>query len=306
MSDLHPKLAGVDLNLLVALHALLQERNVTRAAARVGLSQPAMSRALGRLRDLLQDPLLVREGARMRATPRAEALQGRVQALMRGVQEVLQGAQGFDPATDRRTFTLASNDYCGAVVLPALVRRLQRSAPHVNLRVRALVQDTPVQGLASGALDAALGTFVDQAPGLERRTVFEDGFVCVVRKDHPVIRGRLTLKRYAEASHILVSAPGEGPGMADVALAAHGLSRRVAVRVPHFLVAPGLVGESDHLLTLAGRLAERATVQGGLRIMRPPLELPRFTVELLWHPRVQADPAIQWFLKQIMEVAGGL
>jgi DNA-binding transcriptional LysR family regulator len=299
------ELAGVDLNLLVALDALLAEANVTRAAARVGLSQPAMSRALGRLRDLLGDPLLVRDGARMRPTARAEAVAPRVRQILAEVQATLRDAVPFDPARHARTFVLATNDYCGALLLPGLIQRLRDEAPRVDLKVRALGPATPVEALAEGALDLAVGTFMDHPPSLARETLFEDGFVCAVRAGHPLAAGRLTLRRYAAAEHLLVSAPGEGPGVADLALAEHGLGRRVAVRVPHFLLALRLVEGTDLLLTLPRRLAEGAAAERGLVLLKPPLALPRFTVEALVHPRAGTDPGLVWLRGLIRGYVGG-
>lgn len=287
-------LAGVDLNLLVALDALLADESVTRAAARVGLTQPAMSRALGRLRDLLGDPLLVRDGARMRATARAVAVAPRVRQILAEVQATLRDARPFDPATATRTFVVATNDYCGALLLPGIIRRLRDEAPRVDLKVRALGPSTPVEALAEGALDLAIGTFMDPAASLSRELLFEDGFVCLVRAGHPLTAGRLTLKRYADGEHLLVSAPGEGPGVADLALAAQGLGRRVAVRVPHFLLALRLVGGTDLLLTLPRRLAEASAPELGLVLLKPPLPLPRFGVEVLGHPRSAGDPGLLW------------
>ena len=298
------ELGGVDLNLLAALDALLAEQRVARAAARVGLSQPAMSRALGRLRALLGDPLLVRDGARMRTTPRADALGPRVRRILAEVKATLLEAAPFDPAADRRTFVIATNDYCGAVLLPGLIQRLRREAPLVDLKVRALGPSTPVEALAEGALDLAIGTFLEGTAGLVEQVLLEDGFVCVVRAGHPLARPRLTLRRYAEAEHLLVSAPGEGPGVADLALAERGLARRVAVRVPYFLVAARLVASTDLVLTLPRRLAEVVAADAGLVLLKPPLPLPRFEVTLVGHPRAAADPALAWLRALIQGYVG--
>jgi DNA-binding transcriptional LysR family regulator len=295
-----PNLAAVDLNLLVALDALLREDSVTRAGKRIGLSQPAASHALARLRELLHDELLVREGRLLRKTALAAALAPEVQRLLAEVEGVLLAQGRFDPATSRRNFRIAASDYCCAVLLPELIARLRRAAPAVQLDVFERGQ-LPASELARGELDAVLSTSDRVDGALVARELFREGFVCALRKRHPV-RSRLTLQRYAALDHLLVANPGYGPGVVDFALESHGLRRRVALRVPHFMVAPAIVARTDLVLTVPRRVLETADTSG-LRIAKPPLPLAAFGVHLIWHRRAETDLGASWLREQIAACA---
>jgi len=294
-------LAAIDLNLLVALDALLREENVTVAGRRIGLSQPAMSHALGRLRELLDDELLVREGRVMRRTELGRQLTPAVRRLVGDIEATLLARRRFDPATSQRSFRIAANDHAGAVLLPALFARVRRAAPGVQLDILPQ-QGAPAEAeLARGDLDAVIGTFVRVAPPLVERVLFREGFVCAVRRDHPAA-GRLTLRRYVELDHLLVASPGYGPGVVDLALEARGMQRRVAMRVPHFLVAPAIVARTDLVLTLPRRVLAAADASA-LRVSRPPLPLEDFPVQLIWHQRADSDPGAAWLREQIAACA---
>src|SRR6185369_16173555 len=296
-----PKLSSVDLNLLIALDALMREGNVTAAGRRIGLSQPAMSHALARLRDLLGDPLLVREGSVMRLTALAEWLAPRVQRLIGEIDATLLGHQAFEPETATRTFRIATNDYCGAVLMPALLAQVRRLAPGVELELHAHKGRAPAPELARGELDLAVGTFLESEPGVERQVLLRETFACLVRRDHPRAT-RLSVQEYSELDHVLITAPGYGAGVVDFALAEHGLRRRVVARTPHFLVAPALVAGSDAIVTLPARLA-RLSARAGLRSFAPPLPLPPFDVHLLWHGAASEDAASRWLRQLLLAVA---
>ena len=300
-----PKLSSVDLNLLIALDALMREGNVTAAGRRIGLSQPAMSHALARLRDVLGDPLLVREGSVMRLTTLAERLAPRVQRLIGEIDATLLGHQAFEPESATRTFRIASNDYCGAVLMPALLARVRRFAPGVELELHAHKGGAPATALARGELDLAVGTFLDSEPGVERQVLLRDSFACLIRRDHPRAKGKLSVQAYAELDHVLITAPDYGAGVVDFALAERGLRRRVVARTPHFLVAPALVAGSDAIVTLPSRLA-RLSARAGLRSFAPPLPLPAFDVHLLWHSAAGEDAASRWLRQQLLAVAQAL
>jgi len=297
-----PKLSSVDLNLLIALDALMREGNVTAAGRRIGLSQPAMSHALARLRDLLGDPLLVREGSVMRLTALAEWLAPRVQRLIGEIDATLLGHQAFEPESAARTFRIATNDYCGAVLMPALLAQVRRLAPGVELELHAHKGGPPAAALARGELDLAVGTFLDAEPGVERQVLLREDFACLVRRGHPRAKGKLSVQDYAELDHVLITAPDYGAGVVDFALAARGLRRRVVARTPHFLVAPALVLGSDAIVTLPARLA-RLAARAGLRSFAPPLPLPPFDVHLLWHSAASEDAASRWLRQQLLAVA---
>ena len=313
------QLSAIDLNLLVALDALLQEGSVTRAGQRIGLSQPAMSRALSRLRELFDDPILVRRGGAMQPTPRAERLRPRVKHVLEQISDALFEEEPFDPATCHRLFTIAASDYCGLLVLPRLMARLGEVAPGIEVRIRpqselsAAARTTGgkqggpgpshgrlIAGLLDGSLDLAMGTFLSVPETIARGQLFEDGFVCAVRRGHPLAGKRLTLKRFCQFGHVLVTSPSDGPGVVDVALAARGLERRVAVRVPHFSVAPAVVAETDFITTLAEKIAERCTQD--LSLFRPPIDLARFPVSVLWNPLAERDAGLMWLRDLLSEV----
>ena len=297
-----PKLSSVDLNLLIALDALMREGNVTAAGRRIGLSQPAMSHALARLRDVLGDPLLVREGSVMRLTALAEWLAPRVQRLIGEIDATLLGHRAFEPESATRTFRIATNDYCGAVLMPALLRQLRRQAPGVELELHAHKGGAPAAALARGELDLAVGTFLESEPGVERTVLLREGFACLVRRGHPRVKGKISVQEYAELDHVLITAPDYGAGVVDFALAGRGLRRRVVARTPHFLVAPALVASSDAIVTLPSRLA-RLSRRAGLRSFAPPLPLPHFDVHLLWHSAASEDAASRWLREQLLAVA---
>ncbi len=293
------KLSSIDLNLLIALDALLRDGNVTLAGRRIGLSQPAMSHALSRLRDVLGDSLLVREGTVMRLTAFAERMAPRVRDLIGDIEATLLAHKSFQPQSATRTFRIATNDYCGAVFIPELLARIRRSAPGVSLELHAYRGAAPVQELARGELDLAVGTFLDDDSGLKRQVLYEERFQCLVRKGHPLVRGALSLERFIELDHVLITAPDYGPGVVDFALAERGLRRRVVARVPHFLVAPALVARTDLIVTLPGRLAQQAVEARGLRRIAPPLELPPFAIQMAWHVGVDDDAASRWLREEL-------
>jgi DNA-binding transcriptional LysR family regulator len=289
----HVHITGLDLNLLVALDALLAERNVTRAAGRIGITQSAMSHALSRLRELTGDALLVRTRKGMVPTPRAEALGPPIRRALDEVTRALAPPPAFAPRTAKRRFVVGTSDYGEFVLLPRLAALLEREAPGIDLRVRAHGADfvTPL----SGDMDLAVAPAgpPEGMPGVRARRLFDDRFVCVVRKGHPLARKRLTMKLFAAASHVLISPREKEGGYVDEALAKHGLSRRVAVMVPHFLIAPHVVAATDYVLTLAERIAARLAEPLGLAALAPPeeLALEGFSISALWHERLHDDPA---------------
>lgn len=305
MHAAHIDLAGVDLNLVLALDALLAERHVTRAAARLGITQSAASHALARLRDLLGDPLLVRgpRGA-MIPTPRAIALAPAVHRILVELSAALRGDASFDPATARHTFRIGSSDYVELVLMPRLVERVNRIAPNVDLWLHSLV-DHGDDALTAGAIDVVIGPPRGTArpAGSYEKVLFDESFTCIVRKNHPLADARLTLPRYCAAAHLLVAPRGTPGSFVDDALTAVGRTRRIALAVPHFLVVPYLIASSELVATLATRVAETFAGALGLVTMPPPLALPKFQIALAWHERNHDDPPHRWLRDQILAVA---
>ena len=289
-----PPKTELDLNLLAVLDALLTVRSVTRAADRVGLSQSATSHALARLRDHFGDALLVRSGDAMVLTERASSLVAPIRNALSALDEALRDTRGFEPKRDRRTFTVAMSDYLGVVLLPSLVERIAREAPHVDLRIASIVRDVETS-LAAGDVDLVLGmaALPDDAPGLFQQRLFDEHYVCLVRRGHPAAGRELTVEDYCALSHALI-APRGGRGAVDRLLAARGLQRRIAVQVPHWLVAPHVVARTDLVLTVAERLAKRYAAMLPLEIVPLPLELPAMTCWQRWHERSHRDAAHGW------------
>lgn len=300
-----PRLSAVDLNLLVALDALLHESSVTAAGRSIGLSQPATSHALAKLRELLDDELLVREGRLLRKTALGEQLAPKVRQLVAEIERTLLRRPTFDPRTSSRCFRLASNDYCGAVLLPALLSRVRQAAPNVVIDVFPQQGPIPLGEFARGELDVVLGTYGHIEAPLAARVLFREDFMCAIRQDHPHGR-RLTLRRYVELDHLLVANPGYGLGVVDHALDTRGLQRRVAMRIPHFLVAPAIVAQTDLVLTLPRRLLLMAADSSQLHVTKPPLPIPSFAVQLVWHQHTDEDPGSRWFREQIVACAAEL
>jgi DNA-binding transcriptional LysR family regulator len=300
-------LGAFDLNLLVALDALLVEGSVTKAAARIGVTQSAASHALSRLRKLTGDELLVRGRDGMVPTIRAEAMRAPLRRALDELTGTLSSPRAFDPQSARVRIFIGTSDYSELVLLPGVMARLVREAPGVELRLLAVGQD-PASELATGKLDFVImpAQAADDSQGVRARQLFSDRFVCVARRDHPLAGNKtLSMSAFARAAHALISPWGMEGGYVDDALARHGLQRRVSIAVPHFLVAPHIVASSDLLLTMAERVAEVVAGPLGLAVLSPPreLELAGFTNSLLWHERTHEDPARRWIRDVIVAEA---
>jgi len=296
-------LAGADLNLLVTFDALLAERSVTRAAERVGLSQSAMSNALRRLRSLLNDPVLVRTRDGMAPTQRALELVDPIHEALAQLDRALTSDSGFDPRTSQHTFRIGTADVIEFLLVPQLLQRLAAEAPGINLEVSQLQGGLPVEELRTGRLDLAIGNFSDVGEPFQSQTIMRENLVCAVRKDHPRIGRRLTLKLFTELGHALVTPHGQPGGVVDRVLAERGLARRVVVTTPHFLVAPILVVHSDLIVTLAERVARAFASFLPLEIFKPPIDVPGFSLGIIWHSRTADDPPHRWFRGVLTDLA---
>ncbi|WP_461192608.1 LysR family transcriptional regulator [Bradyrhizobium sp. UFLA06-06] len=301
-------LAAIDLNLLVAFEALMEERHVTRAAERIGLAQPSMSSALRRLRALFADELFLRAGAGMQPTEKALALAGPIGEALRQIRSALVPDQGFDPAIARRRITIAATDYGDLVVVPELTRLLRIEAPGIDLAVRPLTDATvALAKLERGELDALIGGHLPESPRCVRHRLFEERFVCV--RDARTNRSeRLDLKDYAALPHALFSAAGgDGlPSVIDALLARHGLKRRVAVTLAHVVAVPFAVAGTDLIATMAERVARRFTHLADIAVVAPPIDIPAFAIDLIHPSRAARDPALRWFLDAVDRCAGRL
>jgi DNA-binding transcriptional LysR family regulator len=302
MHMLHDRaLSAVDLNLLVILRALLSERHVTRAAQRIGLSQSATSHALARLRELLDDPLLVRSGRALTLTPRAARLLPTLERGLSDLESAIAGEPEFDPRTARRTFTIGTSDYLQALVMGPLLRELAVRAPGVDLSV--VVFPNLRELLESGAIDLALSVPLPELRTMLRQALFQETFVCMVRRDHPQIKKAPRLEQYLAQRHLVVAPSGTPGSFVDTILAEHGLERRVALRVTNFLIAPVVVCETDLINTMPARLARQLAKTYPLRLLPPPLDLPTFEYGLYWHSRLDQDRAQRWLREFVGRVS---
>lgn len=300
-------LARIDLNLLVALDVLLQERNVTRSARRLGITQSAMSQTLQRLRGLLEDPLLVRRGAEMVATPRAEELAGPLHAALRTLERTLIEPLTFDPARSNRVFRVALLDVHSVTVLPRLLQRVQRAgataATGVVIDVVPVEMDLLVEQLRRGDVDVALVMPRDARVDIEREVVLEESLVALVRAGHPLLRrGAPSAEAFLAYPHATFRITGRGASAVDEQIQRRGGSRYVALRVPYFLAAPALVASCDLVAMVPRSFA--LTVQGSDRVvvLPAPLEPERYPMEMVWSRHLDADAGHLWLREQMRDV----
>lgn len=284
----------VDLNLMLSLEALLLEQNVTRAAARLGLTQSAMSHRLRRLRSLFNDPLLVGGRSGMVPTPRAQELLAPLRDGLRQLRSIWADAKPFDPATSQREFVVISTDYCEYGILPRVLARQEVEAPHVSTTMLE-----PWAGmftaLEEGRADLYVGAPLNAPAGFVQRAVAEDGWACLVRRDHPAVGETLSIRDYAALSHLVLSSiEPRSRSFVDELLEQHGARRRISMRIPHFLGAPFVVARSNLILTIGSALAHYASTILPLKVLPCPLPLPPQRVFMIWHERFNRDPAHRW------------
>lgn len=293
--------AGLDLQLLRALDALLRHRHLTRAGDALGMTQPAMSKALRRLRRLLGDPLFVRTAAGMVPTPRAEALAEPLARILELTQTQVLLEPRFDPATTRREFVLFASDFGATVLLPELLAELRRTAPSVRLRVLS-PDERFADRLESGEADLLVG-LADRIPEtISTRVLYEDPYTCLVRRGHPFARTGLSAEAFAAAHHVVVAPGSAGRNVAETAIRRRVPEPHIALRLPAFAAVPTVVASSDLVVTLPKRVAETIARAGDCVEVAPPFPLPRLTVILAWHRRNDDDPAHRWLRDAIEEV----
>lgn len=295
----------IDLNLLVVFDAIYTQGGITRASEKLHLTQPAISHALGRLRDLFGDPLFVREGRAMVPTPFARNLIEPVRRSLRGLETTLNELERFDPATTERRFTLGIRDVLESTVLPPLMRHITERAPKVDVAAVQVGRRELESELAGGQLDAALDVLLPFSDKVRRKRVSLDRMVVVARKGHPALRKRLDLAAYLKLDHILVSSRRSGPGLEDVELSRHGLQRRVRLRCQHYFGACRVVSRTDLILTMPERYAHIANRQFGNRILPFPLRTPTLDVYLYWHANVENEPANRWLRERLAQAFQG-
>jgi len=293
-----------DLNLLVVFDAVMQDRSVTRAGQRIGLSQPAMSHALNRLRGLLKDELFVRTPTGMRPTPHAEQLAALLGQTLRELQRALQ-PEAFVPATADRRFTLAINNYAAVVVAPPLVTAVSTAAPSVQLDLRPSGTLDIMECLDRGDLDLAIGSLDSFGERFACTQLLEDEFVMVMRRRHPAGRRALSAKVLAGLTHLDISSSGENTDFLDAWLTERGLTRRIALRAP-YLSARAILSRSDLAATLSRRIAQEFVRTDRLQIHELPLKSPVVHTMMLWHRRLDNHPAHRWLRDRIIAATKNL
>ena len=299
---------GIDLNLLVAFDALVGERNVTRAAARVGVSQPAMSAALSRLRTLFEDPLFLRSASGLLPTPKARELAEPVSQALRQIEGALLPKTRFEPAEGAVTFTVGMSEYPAFLLLPLLAKALATHGPGLSLSVHAInTRDSAIDLLDAGTIDAAIGVPPTHAEDrIRTRYLMRDEFVTIVRRDHPAVQHGMDMRVFLELSHILVSPEGDRYGFVDQALAYLGKRRTLGLTLPHMFAVPTLVAQTDMASTVMKRVARASPDWPQLAVFEPPVRLPEIAYDLMWHRRNDSHPAQAWLRDQIVALASSL
>ncbi|MGZ3440905.1 MAG: LysR family transcriptional regulator [Polyangia bacterium] len=291
----------VDLNLLVVLEAIYTEGGVTQAAKKLHLTQPAISHSLGRLRELFEDPLFVREGRRLVPTPLARNLIDPLRRSLRGLESTLNEVEHFDPSTTKRRFTLGLRDVLEAIVLPNLMEDVSRNAPHIDVGVVAVDRRNLETDLATGVLDAAIDILLPHSERVRRQRFATDRLVVLMRKRHPQARKRLDLETYLSLDHVVASSRLRGPGLEDLELSRRGVNRRVRLRCQNYYTACCVVAVSDLILTMPEYYALNLNRHFGYRMVPLPLKLPSLDTYIYWHATVHDEPANRWLRAHFAE-----
>jgi DNA-binding transcriptional LysR family regulator len=298
------RLRDVDLNLLVIFDAIVAEGNLTHAAKKLHLTQPALSHALARLRELFRDPLFVRAGRSMVPTPFAQNLGGTVRRALHLLEQELLQNQSFDPARTRRRLHVGLRDVLEAVWLPSLLVRLEKLAPEMDLvSVRVPASDIDAE-LSAGTVDMVVDIPVPMGgDDIQHVPLIDDRLVVLARKQHPAVGRSLDLETYLSQGHVLVSSRKRGPGIEDIALNRLGRRRRVALRCQNYFAACRVISQTDLLLTMPELYARLLNTKGQNRMLSLPIDVPPVEVHLYWHTSSDTDPANRWLREQIAEVA---
>ena len=291
-----------DLNLLPALVALMEERSVSRAAVRLGITQPALSNALSRLRTTFHDPLFIRERYGVQPTLVALELAPVIAEALARLDDAVFGQQVFDPAKTERLLTIAPNGYVELVLAPAIVAKLQQVAPGIKLRLTPYGNDLTDTGVISGTTALVLGRIVDPPDNLAVQHLMDEGFACIVRVDHPDIAHSISREQFERLKHVNVEPPGRMRAGLFQALARHRLKREVAISVTNFFAVAEMIAVTDYCATLPALICRQLASDTRLKVLPSPVDLGTFPIEMAWHVRYRHDPAHRWFRSLISEL----
>jgi DNA-binding transcriptional LysR family regulator len=299
----------LDLNLMRVFDAIFQTRSVTVAASNLHLTQPAVSKQLNRLRELLEDPLFVRTNDGMAPTPRAEALAGPVRQALSEVRNAIELQLGFDPRSADRTFRIFTSDLGQMLFLPKLLDLISREAPAVNIHtVQVPAQRMRGVALESGDVDLAVGYFEEFEGSIHQQVLFEEHYVGIVRASHPTIRGTISFEQFLQTPHLVYQPSGGGHGsqenVVDEAFCAAGVERRVAVRVAHTMGVTSIVSSTDLLVVVPHRLAQACAELVEVTVLDLPIEIPKFNIAQYWHARFHTDPGNRWLRSVFVRLYG--
>lgn len=296
-----------DLNLLKVVVAVDQTGSVSGAADLLDMSQPGVSSALSRLRTMLGDKLFVRTGAGMKATPRAQSLLADARELLRRIQSNISHANQFDPAKGSHTFRLAMSDIGEMSILPSLLMDLKESAPMCTVDVQSLQVPQIKEALESGAIDLAIGYLPDlERAGYYQQQLFVHGFSCLLRREHHLKGEKLTRQEFESLGHVVVNTPVRSQDLVERYISKRGMQRRVALRIPHFLSLPIIVGTTDLVATVPTAVGTVFARSGLVRLVKPPFASPRFAVRQHWHRRFHNDLRNQWLRSRVSGLFNGV
>ena len=298
----------LDFRLLQCFATLLTERSVSRAAARLELSQPAMSHALGRLRRLFDDPLLLKGHGHMTPTARALELEAEVRALLAGAERLVSRPAEFVPATTRPRFVVMTPEFVEYLLAPPLVAHVENHAPGIDIAFRTSDPEHAPDWFESGEIDIRLGWLPDPPPLLRVKLLFRDPLVCIARRNHPRLKNRITAEQYLETAHVRVERPRTrvSTGAVDAAVAAAGGRLRIALQVQNAFALANAVAKSNLISTVPQRLARVMAAHHPLQILPLPLDVPDVRIAMYWHERTHKQPAQRWFRQLLAETAKDL
>lgn len=295
-------LRRIDLNLLILFEILMEERNVSRAADRAALSQSAMSHALARLREMLEDPVLVRTKNGMEPTDRAKQLRGPVIKALTELGDSLLIQEHFDPLSDDRCFTLVATDYVESLLMPPLLRRLSEEGPHIHLAIKK-INPANMVALEDGSFDFFIGRAPKRKNYLNSVHLFDDSYCTIASFNHPGIRKKMTLKRFLSCAHVVLSPGEESQSIVDQVLAKQQLKRKISCSTPYVGSIASLVSQSSMIATIPRRMMIGLDTSASLKQWQPPIKLPPFSIHLSWHERKHYDNGHRWLKGVIIDVA---
>ena len=295
-----------DLNLLRVLLAVYETGNVTAAAKRLGMSQPATSAALARLRHSLSDPLFIRSGNLMEATPRAQGIIERTREVIEIIDRDILSGPTFDPATSEQEFVFCLSEVGEVVFLPALFQSLRIAAPNTRIRTVSLAPDELVENLHEGRVDAVLGYFPDlTTPNIYQQRLFSHDLVCLIRLDHPLAAEQLSLEDFTRLEHLQVRDGSRRQEMFEAHLAKAGIHRNIVLQTSHYMSVPSIIERSDLIVVLPRTVANMYTHNLNVRMVEPPVDIPRYDLKQYWHARFHEAPRSVWLRRLIMSVFNG-